>query len=70
MNELTEQPYCGPFLMYLLFEETSQVHDGMIQKCLSTVNDFDLIQFMNFEEIDDAEEYFDMNRQLQLREKF
>jgi len=47
MNELTAQPYCGPFLMYLAFEESSLVYEPMMKKCLKTASDFDFIQYLN-----------------------
>jgi len=40
-----------------------------MQKALSNCVDFDFIQFMNMDEIFDAEAYFDQNKQYQLKDK-
>lgn len=42
----------------------------MIKKCVKNCTDFDYLQFMNLEEIYDAEEYFDMNKLITLKDKF
>jgi len=42
----------------------------LIKKALANTTDFDFIQIMNIEEIWEAEEYFDRNKVLQLREKY
>jgi len=67
--ELTEQPYAGQFLAYQLFDESSNADEQLIETAFKACTDFDFIQFMNLEEIYDAEEYFDMNKQLQLKDK-
>ena len=69
LNELTSQPYAGQFLFYQLFEESSTADETLIKKAKKNCTEFDYIQYLNFEEIIDPEEYFDMNKQLQLREK-
>jgi hypothetical protein len=56
-------------LVYQLFEESSTADELLITKAKKNSTDFDLIQYMNCEDIFDAEEHFDMNKQLQLREK-
>ena len=68
LQELTNQPYCGPFLMYQLFEESSTANELLIKKSLKNCTDFDFIQYMNLEEIYDAVEYFDLNKLNELRE--
>ena len=50
--------------MYQLFEEGSTPDELLVKKSLKNLVDFDYIQFMDLEEIYDAEEYFDMNKQL------
>lgn len=50
--------------MYQIFEESSTADELLITKARKNCTDFDLIQFMNCEEINDAEDYFDMNKQL------
>ena len=70
LQELTNQPYCGQFLAYQLFEESSAADELLIKKALKNCTDFDFIQYMLQEDIADAEEFFDMNKLLQLREKF
>lgn len=64
MTELTNQPYAGQFLIYQIFEESSTPDELLITKARKNLTDFDLIQYMNSEEILDAAEYFDMNKQL------
>lgn len=69
LQELTNQPFCGQFLVYQLFEESSSPDELLITKALKNCTDFDFISFMNQEEVYDADEYFDVNKQLALREK-
>lgn len=57
-------------MAYLLFDESSSAEEDLTKAALANSTDFDLIQYMNLEEIFDAEEHFDANRLLQTREKF
>ena len=43
LQELTNQPYCGSFLMYQLFEESSSADELLIKKSLKNCTDFDFI---------------------------
>lgn len=54
----------------MLFEEASTPDEILIKKALKNTSDYDLIAYMCLEDIIDADEYFDMNKLLQLREKF
>lgn len=67
---MTNQPYCGQYLTYLLFDENSTADELLIKKAVKNCTDIDFIQFMSLEEIVDAEEYFDKNKMLVLRDKF
>lgn len=67
--ELTEQPFAGQFLAYQIFDESSHADEQLMQKALANCVDFDFIQFLNTEEIYDAEAYFDQNKQYQLKDK-
>lgn len=67
--ELTEQPFAGQFLTYQIFDESSNADEQLMQKALANCVDFDFIQFLNMDEIFDAEAYFDQNKQYQLKDK-
>lgn len=55
------------FLFFLLFEDRSEDHK-LIQKTMENVTDFDYMLYLMVEGIE-ANEYFDANRILKLKDK-
>ena len=67
-QELSNQPYAGVFLFFLIFEDFSE-ESALIQKVFNNITDFDCITYLMIEKIQDPLEYYDANRILKLRDK-
>ena len=59
--ELTQQPYSGHYLFFLLFEDNSDDH-LLMSKGLNNTTDYDFVAYLASQDIAKSTEYYDVNR--------
>jgi hypothetical protein len=59
--ELTQQPYSGHYLFFLLFEDNSDDH-LLMSKALNNTTDYDFVAYLASQDIAKSTEYYDVNR--------
>ena len=73
MQELTNQPYAGVYLFYLMFEEFSDDYE-IAEQAFANATKFDFLVHISLMEDSVLEKglgnYFDINRRMKLAEKF
>jgi hypothetical protein len=68
---LALSPYAGAFITLLIFEDCSAERITLMKKAYGNTSDYDLIQYMTgVAEIENAEEYFDPNRMIKIRDRY